>query len=287
MEKLTGQELQPGHKIKTGAQYQRHVKYDPGMKELTQIVAGLYKDVKRINKCITLQGAQNYIKNKPNWEAKEDDITGPNGKPDGIKEVFVTDGRGKVKVINGYGLEKSKYPLRKAYRTKFPTKESRLGDGKFSKFMDDVKKTEFDEEEENLYYTTPLVDLGEEFAKVQGNIKPKEVFKQHLFKPTYDGIKTSLKKAFPPMVMAQIYNKALAKSYDEIIKNPVISKLTGSENISSFNKNTINKIVKSDAFRVGALDEIRIIIYDDEVKKKKNDTIIDWISTMATQYEHK
>ena len=58
----------------------------PGMSELVNIVAGLQKDVKRINACLTKQGAQECIaKNKKNgWHAWEGDITGPGGEPDGI-----------------------------------------------------------------------------------------------------------------------------------------------------------------------------------------------------------
>ena len=80
----------------------------PGMSELVNIVAGLQKDVKRINACLTKQGADEYIvKNKKNgWYAWEGDITGPNGVPDGINEVIVTDTKGNIKIVNEYILTK-------------------------------------------------------------------------------------------------------------------------------------------------------------------------------------
>ena len=71
----------------------------PGMSELVNIVAGLQKDVKRINACLTKQGAQDYIakNNKNGWYAWEGDITGPGGEPDGIPEVIVTDSKRNIK----------------------------------------------------------------------------------------------------------------------------------------------------------------------------------------------
>ena len=107
---------------KKGEEYDRKLGAKNGMAELVNIVAGLQKDVKRINSCLTLAGATAYATKKgPNWQAHEADITGPHGKPDGFKEVFVTDANGNIKVINGYTLAKSTYPERKAYWTVQPT----------------------------------------------------------------------------------------------------------------------------------------------------------------------
>ena len=84
---------------------------------MLNIFAGLQKDVKRINKCLTLDGAQEYINQRPGWDAFEEDITGPGGEPDGIPEVIVTDSHGNIKVVNGSILAKSTYPQRKLYQT--------------------------------------------------------------------------------------------------------------------------------------------------------------------------
>ena len=41
---------------------------------------------------MTLEGAKEYATKKgKNWSAHEEDITGPDGKPDGINEVFVCE----------------------------------------------------------------------------------------------------------------------------------------------------------------------------------------------------
>ena len=78
----------------------------PGTSELVNIVAGLQKDAKRINACLTKQGVEEYLaKNKKNgWYDMEGDITGPHGIPDGINEVIVTNSKGNIKIVNGYTL---------------------------------------------------------------------------------------------------------------------------------------------------------------------------------------
>ena len=92
-------DMAKGHN-KKGEEYDRKLGAKNGMAELVNIVAGLQKDVKRINDCLTLNGARAYAAKKgPNWQAHEADITGPHGKPDGFKEVFVTDANGNIKVM--------------------------------------------------------------------------------------------------------------------------------------------------------------------------------------------
>ena len=63
---------------KKGKVIERKVHAQPGMAELVNIVAGLQKDVKRINNCLTIEGAKKYADSRPGWNAFEEDITGPN-----------------------------------------------------------------------------------------------------------------------------------------------------------------------------------------------------------------
>ena len=122
---LKGRQITQGTNTK-GVQYNRNIEFEDGYDELARIVAGLGKEVKRINQCLTKAGAIEYANKRRNWTAHEADITGPDGEPDGVKEVFVCDSTGKVKVINGVGLAKSTFPLRKAYFTQYPTREERI-----------------------------------------------------------------------------------------------------------------------------------------------------------------
>ena len=107
--------------------YQRQFHAKNGMSELLTIVAGLQKDMKRLENCLTLPDAQNWIQRnkKKNWQAHEMDITGPAGVPDGIPEVFITDSKGNLRVINGWTLTNSKFPYKKTYRETFRTRGAR------------------------------------------------------------------------------------------------------------------------------------------------------------------
>ena len=111
---LRGRALTDG--MKDGKSYTRKLEFGPGAQELTRIVACLGRGVKKLNGTQTLLGAQRWIaKYKPeqNWEAFEDDITGPNGKPDGLKEIVICDAKDNVRVVNGYTLCGSDYQWRK------------------------------------------------------------------------------------------------------------------------------------------------------------------------------
>ena len=217
-ENLRRYQLQQGIN-KKGETYDRKIEFPPGMAELVNIVAGLQKDVKRINKAFTLEGAKEYAKKKGrNWTAHEEDITGPNGKPDGIKEVFVTDGKGNVKVINGYGLGKTSYPLKKLYMNGYPTRAAREGYS-YSRFLQDFHDVSPEIDTQGNYRYGYNLDeipnmtpqLIAQYQNLRKEITPREFFKQIIFGMIYRDRKDDLKAQFSPMEMAQIYNISLSK----------------------------------------------------------------------------
>ena len=254
--------------------YNRSVQLQPGMDDLVDIVAGLQKDVKRINEALTLKGAREYArKHGSNWSAHEEDITGPNGKPDGIKEVFVCDSKGNVKVINGYGLSKTSYPLRKLYRTMAPTKDERK-QYSYGRFLEQLKEINNNRNENGEYqYTLDLTTVPHlqnhprriaEFANVRKpntTIKPREFFKQYAFEPVYQGEKEALKEAFHPMEMAQIYNKALSKAYNQFIRDPVLVSRFDVD-LNTATSSQINKITKTAEFKSSAAELLDGKIHD-------------------------
>ena len=248
---------------KKGKTYNRVVSFQPGYDDLVNIVAGLQKDVKRINQCITLDGAQAFVnavdKNgnpiRKNWEAVEDDITGPNGKPDGIKEVFVTDAKGNVKIINGYTLGKSTYPVRKAYRTAFKTKEERKAHP-FTQFKKDLYRYNGFDEESNPTYIINPVDIGAEFASIQPLPDPRKVYKDLLFKPVYDSKKDVINtKALEPMQKAQFFNKNLSDCYNRHVKDQVLASMLG-RNPDEVPQKEVAKVMRSKEFRNICADRV-------------------------------
>ena len=223
--RVVNQDLNSGNR--RGHQYDRKAKFQPGYHELMNIVAGLQKDVKRINQCLTIEGATAYAQKKgPNWQAIEDDITGPEGKPDGIKEVFVTDSNGNVRVINGWTLAKGTYPIRKAYYAQYPTRNDRRGHP-LSSFKHDINILDWNGEDKTISYKHPLTD---QFGGIQQRPSAKNMYKQLVFNLEYLYAKQVMKDSgMPAMAMAQIYNHALQEAYMQHVGEQVLVSLYGQD----------------------------------------------------------
>ncbi len=246
---------------KKGVSYDRTIQYSPGMKELTDIVAKLNKDVRKINECITLAGAESYAKKKgKNWSAFAADVTGPKGMKDGIEEIFVADSRGNVRVVNGVGLTKSDYPMRKAYRTVFPTKTQRKEKGNdYQTFR--AESNEVSEERDALghwQYHRDLANIAPEFKVLKKKITPKTVFKQALFKPVYDGAKEMYGEVLKAMYMAQLFNISLNLAYKEFVIAPLASQIGISEEQIDIPAN--KKKINSDAHKDTQMDIVNNMI---------------------------
>jgi hypothetical protein len=67
-----------------------------------------------------LRGAQEVAEKHEGWKAGYGDITGPEGTPDGINEVYVTDNAGKLKMINGYQITRGKHAKRELWADHAP-----------------------------------------------------------------------------------------------------------------------------------------------------------------------
>ena len=254
---------------KNGSTYNRNPQAINGMSELVNIVAGLQKDVKRINKCLTLAGAQEYAAKKgQNWEASELDFTGPNGKPDGINEVIVTDSKGNIRVINGYALEKTTFPKRKLYRTLYPTVEDRK-DHKYSNFNKELKQITYDEN--GIKYTMDIPD-GYKFLRpvnTQGETiyTAKDVFKQYVFDEGYDHeeLKRQLiEEGVPPLNRAILINKAFSKAYKSHVEEPCLKEHFEVEDLSQVSKNQIRKFKKSEDYDESIRERVRFIIQNQQ-----------------------
>ena len=256
---LKGRKLNDGTN-KKGEKYARSMNFQPGYGDLLHIIAGLQKKVDRINQCVTLEGAKEYAASKgKNWSAHEEDITGSDGKPDGIKEVFVCDNKGNLKVINGYALSKTDYPYRKAYRTENNTKDKRKA-YPYNEFMKNATKIadEFDEDGAP-FYETPLGSISPEFANVQPEITPKNLYKQVIFKPMYDEVKGDLKEqGVEPILMARIFNTALSDAFNRHIKNQVLAQMLGGADPDGYDEKIINKLLKSKEYKT----ECQRLIYN-------------------------
>ncbi|KAI5545600.1 hypothetical protein TVAGG3_0123250 [Trichomonas vaginalis G3] len=280
---------------KKGA-YNRTMKVPDGMKELVHIVAGLQKDVKQMRNVLTLPEAQAYAKRHgPNWEAHEADITGPNGKPDGINEVFVTDGQGNIKVINGYKLTMTDYPKRKAYNERYPMQfdengkavKQYIGKGEngpinsyrhnpYSYFNEELNAIE--EGPDGLPRYSNQFDG--QYANLRPEIPAKKFFKVALFDPVFNEQKEAMKAEFKPIQVARISSSSLSEAFKELIKKPLYSQQ--GYNFDLIKESDRRKLEKSDGFKNACNEMIKDIV-NDKIRLEETQIIINNIIGAVTK----
>ena len=136
-----------------------------GMEELQNIVVNLYRDVKRVKKAITPQGAQAMVdkhneKSKPSahWKLHTDDINN-----DGVPDIIIRNQKGDPLFVNGYTTVQSDLPFQQAYSQYLldnPDKNSRAHKSK----RDFIK---------NGLYQTSYIDEDVEGAEpsIYGNVR--------------------------------------------------------------------------------------------------------------------
>lgn len=250
--------------------YSRKLNYEPGYYDLTRIVAGLGKGVKQYRNLSTLEEAQAYVTAKdrkgnlirPNWEAIETDITGPNGTPDGVPEVLITDSKGSVKMVNGYGLKESDYPWRRAYKITAPD-DMKLKEWRYHAYDMDVDK------DGNAYYVNDLNDYSHDVDENgvaylndvrRSKINPKQLFIRLIIKEIWDGFKESIaewriQNDFTGLVCAQMCSNITNLLFDGYIKNPIICEEFNSEFLdpievmSRDERKSLNKFKNSDKYK--------------------------------------
>ncbi|KAI5521668.1 hypothetical protein TVAGG3_0567360 [Trichomonas vaginalis G3] len=280
---------------KKGA-YNRTIKVPDGMKELVHIVAGLQKDVKQMRNVLTLPEAQAYAKRHgPNWEAHEADITGPNGKPDGINEVFVTDGQGNIKVINGYKLTMTDYPKRKAYNERYPMQFDENGKA-VKQYIGEGENGPINSYRHNPYsYFNEELNAIEEgpnglpqyvnqfdgqYANLRPEIPAKKFFKVALFDPVFNEQKEAMKAKFKPIQVARISSSSLSEAFKELIKKPLYSQQ--GYNFDLIKESDRRKLEKSDDFKNACNEMIKDIV-NDKIRLEETQIIINNIIGAVTK----
>ena len=267
-----------------GQRYNRTPQATGGYAELVNIVAGLQKDVKRINQCLTLPGAQAYAAKRKNWQASELDFTGPEGKPDGINEVIVTDANGNIRVINGYTLGKTTYPERKLYRSMYPTKGERH-QNKYGDFLNELYEIHDGlDSDGNLAYQNAIPDGAQfdQFRHIRPLLKIKDAFKKFLFQPVYEVNKQALKDAgMAPIDLAKVATKTLSHAYKTIVKDSILQTLLNVDDLSQIAPNTIRKLLKSDEYKNAEHDLVVGILSEDQRRQATMNTINEILQQVA------
>ena len=203
--------------------------------------------MKIINGTQTKAGAVKWVKrNRPgkNWEVIEADITGPNGKPDGMEEVVVYDGRGNVKIVNGYALAASKFPWRAAYYNRYPTKldQRRHPFQEFKRLY--MKTGTMPNAQGNYEYVQNLPD---KYAGVRRVITPMQQFRNVFFTPTYKLFADEIKvKNFDALGKSQLSARIFSFVYKTLLERPAM--VTGcsisEENVSTMAEKDYKRYLK-------------------------------------------
>ena len=251
--------------------------FSPGMKELGDIVAGLYKDVKLLKECSWLGGAQKYASKHKDWKATKEDIIGPRGVPDGVDEILVRDKKGNIRVINGFTVVPSKHAERQAYLSDVErwddaaldeegiTEPSRrrARKGRPRETMKQYLNNE-------LYNYTPALDnqgqpTGQWVlpnnsllqSKASGYLRgkssphPRNIFRR-LVKPIWDKVKVNFAPGTPTDVILGIYRIWFNGEYTNHVIRPVLEHMHITAD-SIPDKKALTHITSSAAFKNNAL----------------------------------
>ena len=269
-------------------------KFSPGMKELGEIVAGLYKDVKLRKEGSWLGGAQKYASKHKEWTAAAEDIIGPRGVPDGVDEIVVRDKKGNVRVINGYTLKPSQYALRQAYYSDVPRWDDaalnaagikeparrRARMGRPTTPMKEFKRKlyeyapEFMADENGMTeYTgrwnlTPYPNLtskASNYLRQSNNISPRKLLQQ-FYKQIWDSVKRSLyvtdengkvRPMYEAQTMLAIYSAWFNNEYLNFVVIPTFERLRIPFDPENPTKGTQTRAFKDMALNVLAHMDIR------------------------------
>ena len=243
--------------------------YGPGAEELTRIVAGLQRGIRQINGTQTLQGANDWIiKNKKTgWQADEIDITGPEGRPDGVKEIVIVDANGGVRVVNGYSLGPSSYAWRRAYYETHPDAATRaqesFGEYKYANTRYNNKL----DANGNFAYGQDMAG----YNVIRNKIKPRNLYRQIFFTPTWKQFKTELPAELNTMARSQLSSQVFNYVWEMLFLNPAIVDKDGTVNkatIVAMRAKDYNAAKKSDGVKDYIADQLKQILNDNSNEKQ-------------------
>ena len=207
---------------KKGLYYRQHLDYGPGGRELAYLAGGLRKKLRMIPGTQTINDATAWLKatgkDKQGWKAHKADITGSDDYPDGYDEVFITDGKGRLKVVNGYALKQNDYPWRAAYYDS-TTPEQR----------DNLPFSEWKRRATGIDYALDNGDYGYSMklkgtaASVRPDITPRNYYRKAIFGPTYKIFKDEIDALqFNAMDKARLSTTIFKAVYENLIVKPTL-----------------------------------------------------------------
>ena len=232
-----------------------------GMDALKAIVLDIKRDIKRVSKAMSLEGAQD-IANKHNakypndqskhWRAENRDINGDN-----IPDITIRNANNDLLFVNGYTTKKSDWPIRYEWYKEFPTSDARKAARQEHPTMSSFARSKFnvgyvgDQEEDwngELHdlgnattYTTPEAWRNYNLAGYTGhptkkrNMSAYDRFKHFIITDVINDVMAELEQQHHYHIPGKYKTKIIAKTTAEIWKNWIVSRIAQQQNYNLSN----------------------------------------------------
>ena len=216
-----------------------------GMEELAKIVADQSKDIKYLRSAVTKRGADRYVRARggeaKGWSAHEADIVG-----DSDKEVFITNPRGEVVVLNGWKIVRNQQDIKKSLAEhnddlrdqhgKNIPKESRV---RLSMIKNEADKFNYDPNTKQ-YYWVENKDVPPRFYDVisarRKNIPgARRIFRNIIWNDLWPSIKNQHAQTFDNMSgfdKGRVALLAFNQTYYKIVVEPAADEMGMGEDVN-------------------------------------------------------
>ena len=241
-----------------------------GMNELANIVLGLQRDIQRVKKAISPNGAEDIVarhnatakpsahwrlnKRNPEEPASLTNLTDINN--DGVPDVVISNANGQPLFVNGYTTRHSTYPIDLAYYNQYPTRADRKGHP-LNEFKKDLYNVRYVENDEDFSKLGDVLSSQPKLNYLTGyNLdtyhlpQPKRMsafnrFKKFVFQPYFERLTSQLINV-PPAIKLSLSSKVCAAAWNFFILNPIFQKYNATTEAEK------NKIKKKQAAEIDA-----------------------------------
>ena len=237
-----------------------------GMGELAKIILDLQRDVKRVSKAISPQGAEEMV-NKHNrglpensasrWRFVHKDVN-----RDGIPDVLITNSKGHPLYVNGYTTTKSDHPIRYEFYKEHPSSEDRRQAlahfGSMSNYAKDKFGVKYNDDfEGDLHklgemtsYQKPeswnnyILENYKGFPKKKKDLSGFDRFKKYVLGDKFNDVIEALRQQKVCNIPGKYKIRVIAKATAELWKVWILSKIAEAYN-TTINSEAMERIKKT------------------------------------------
>ena len=233
-----------------------------GMNQLAQIILNLQRDVKRVSKAISEQGARDIVEKHnakyPEGSASRWKLTNNDVNNDGIPDIIIRNSNNEPLYVNGYTTTKSDYPIRYEFFKDFPESEQRKQALEHHGSLSNYAKEKFnvaynDNFDEDLHKLGNMLTYEKPHSWANYKLKnykgfPKEMkplsafdrFKRYVIGDKINDVLEEFKESrrciIPGKYKIRVISKAVAALWNEYIISRVAQRLNISINSEAMEK---------------------------------------------------